>query len=1055
MAHIQSFIIQFESQIGNWIIKHRWWIISITILLVIIAASGARFLSFNKDSRVFFSDKNPQLQALETLEKTYNKLSDVLFVIEPQDGNVFTRETLTAVEELTKDSWLIPYSNRVNSLTNFQDIKADGDEVIVRDLVIDASSLSKDGLNQIKETALSDPLLVNSIISPSGHVTGVSVNILLPGESMEEVTEIASFSRQLAQEFNKKYTNIDIHLTGTVMVDNAFGEVSQRDLSTLVPLMFVILVIIVGFALRNVIGVISTFMIISLSTATGVGLAGWMSLEITSASVNAPLIILTLAVADSVHILTTVFQQMRNGKAKNEAITESLRINFQPVFLTSVTTVIGFLTLNFSDAPPFRDLGNIVSMGVLSAFVFSITFLPAFLVVIPIHIKPRIISAESVFNRLSEWVIRWRKSIFRGALISITILSIGLVQVEFNDDFIKYFSPKMNIRQTTDFAEANLRGGDVIEYSLESGIPGGITNPYYLAIVDSFSNWYLTQPKVLHVSSITTTIKRLNKSMHGDDNEFYLIPSQVDLIAQYLLLYEMSLPFGLDLNNQINVDKSATRMIVSLRDTNTSDLREMDSNARAWLSTNAPESMFTYGSGLSIIWAHISQRNIDSMITASLGALILISVLLMFTLRSYKHGVLSLVPNLMPSLMAFGVWGFFVGQVGLGLSIVVAMTLGIVVDDTVHFLSKYLRARREHKMNSPNAVRYAFNTVGMAMWITTLALVAGFIILSLSGYRMNSDMGMMSGLTLILALGLDLLLLPALLLKIDSKSDKSLSSKNKKTMKKLILAPVRLNLRKLGLFLILLFVVMPYLAIAQTSEKKGMDIVIEQNLRNEGFKDHTTSMQMVLRNKNGNESIRQLRVNTLEVMEDGDKMMIIFDSPRDVKGTGFLTYTHKVGDDDQWLYLPALKRVKRISSQNKSGSFMASEFSYEDFSSQEIEKFTYKWIKDDNYEDQDYYVVERYPVDKNNSGYTRQVMWIDKSEYRTWKIEFYDRKNSLQKTLTTNGFVEYQDKYWRANEMIMVNHQNGKSTLLRFSDYRFATGLTEADFNTNSLARVK
>jgi outer membrane lipoprotein-sorting protein len=212
---------------------------------------------------------------------------------------------------------------------------------------------------------------------------------------------------------------------------------------------------------------------------------------------------------------------------------------------------------------------------------------------------------------------------------------------------------------------------------------------------------------------------------------------------------------------------------------------------------------------------------------------------------------------------------------------------------------------------------------------------------------------------------------------------------------------------------------------------------------------------MILRNKHGKESLRQIRMKVLEVENDGDKSLTVFDNPRDVKGTAFLNYTHKVGDDDQWLYLPALKRVKRISSRNKSGSFVGSEFSYEDISSQEVEKYTYKWIRDENYEGKQCFVVDHYPVDKKNSGYTRQVTWIDKKEYRPLKIEFYDKKYSHLKTLTFSGYKIYLEKYWRADKLQMINHQNGKSTVLEFSNYKFLTGLKATDFNKNSLKRIR
>jgi len=260
---------------------------------------------------------------------------------------------------------------------------------------------------------------------------------------------------------------------------------------------------------------------------------------------------------------------------------------------------------------------------------------------------------------------------------------------------------------------------------------------------------------------------------------------------------------------------------------------------------------------------------------------------------------------------------------------------------------------------------------------------------------------------------------------------------------------------KLTVIPFLLFLILPGNNRAESVEEKGQAIAIEADRRDSGFGDSTAAMLMILRNRHGQESHRELRYRTLEVENNGDMSLTIFDSPKDVKGTAFLNYTHKTGDDDQWLYLPALKRVKRISSRNKSGSFMGSEFAYEDIASQEVEKYTYKWLRDETFDNRECFVVERYPVDTKNSGYSRQVVWLDKDEYRTWQVEYYDRKNAHLKTLTFSGYQKYENAYWRPDRMFMINHQTGKSTELQFSDYRFAVGLTPDDFSKNSLKRAR
>jgi len=247
---------------------------------------------------------------------------------------------------------------------------------------------------------------------------------------------------------------------------------------------------------------------------------------------------------------------------------------------------------------------------------------------------------------------------------------------------------------------------------------------------------------------------------------------------------------------------------------------------------------------------------------------------------------------------------------------------------------------------------------------------------------------------------------------------------------------------------------LPFTLVAETAEEKGLAIAVEADKRDEGFGDSTANMTMELRNKQGDSSTRYIRIKTLEVIGDGDKSMSIFDEPADVKGTAFLTFSHAIKPDEQWLYLPALKRVKRINSKNKSGPFMGSEFAYEDIASQEVEKYTYKYLRDETLNGIDCFVIERYPA-YEHSGYTSQVVWINKAEYRPEKVVFYDRKNSLLKTLTYDGYQQYLDKFWRADQMYMENHQTGKSTTLTWSDYQFRTGLEDRDFNKNSLKRAK
>ncbi|MEA2079231.1 MAG: MMPL family transporter [Pseudomonadota bacterium] len=670
---------------------------------------------------------------------------------------------------LTEAAWQIPYSIRVDSITNYQHTEAEGDDLIVDDLVTDAGQLDAAGLQRVHDIAVNEPLLVNRLIAENGQVTGVNVTIQLPDPDEQKGTEvptITAFARDLVAELRSENPDLDVYLTGMVIMNNSFQEVAIHDQQTLVPMMFAVVVITLILLLRSLTATVGTFLVIVFSILTAMGLAGWLGIALTPPSASSPTIILTLAVADCVHILVSLLHAMRRGHDKTSAMVDSLRINLQPIFLTSLTTVIGFMSMNFSDAPPFRDLGNIVAMGVTAAFIISVTFLPALMLILPLHVKPGATRRSKLMDSFANFVVQRRNVLFFGVGFVIITLVILIPRNELNDEFIKYFDKTVDFRNSTEFSSDNLTGIYTIDYSLGAGDSGGVSEPEFLEKVEAFANWYQTRPEVLHVNTLTDIMKRLNKNMHADDPDWYRLPDQRNLAAQYLLLYEMSLPYGLDLNNQIDVGKSATRLTATVKNISSNQMLALEDSAQAWLQENAPE-IRADGASPSVMFAHIGQRNIRSMLTATSVALVLISIILIFALRSLKIGLVSLIPNLAPAAMGFGLWGLLVGEVGLGLSVVAGMTLGIVVDDTVHFLSKYLRARRERHLDSPDAVRYAFSTVGTALLVTTLVLIAGFMVLTQSPFKLNSDMGLLTAITIAFALLADFLFLPPLLMKVD------------------------------------------------------------------------------------------------------------------------------------------------------------------------------------------------------------------------------------------------------------------------------------------------
>ncbi len=753
------------------IIRFRWWVILLSVFATLMIASGGKHLTFDTDYRVFFSDENPELLAFEQLQNTYSKEDNILIALTPKNGELFTRENLAAIEWLTKQAWQIPYSNRVDSISNYQHTYAEEDDLIVEDLVYRAENLNDADLQRIRNIALSEPRLVNSLINQQGTVTGINIINQFSQQNQTENPEAVAFTRKLVAEFEEKYPQFDVHVSGLTFLNNAFNEASMKDMQTLIPVMYLFIFIMLLLLLKSVSALIGIVFVIAFSILTAMGAAGFAGIALTPPSASAPTIIMTLAVADSVHFLISMLALMKKGMAKNDAIVESLRINMGPIFLTSITTAIGFLAMNSSDAPPFHDLGNITATGVMFAFVFSVTFLPAWAAAMPVKVKANLDpDHKDSMTKLANFVIEKQRAFFWGSISVLIFLAAMIPTITIDDNFVEYFDESIEFRTDSDYVISNLTGINTAFYSIEAGEAQGVNNPKFLDGIARFQDWLYEQPEVVHVNSISDTLKRLNKNLHADDQAWYKIPQEQDLAAQYLLLYEMSLPYGLDLNNQINVDKSATKITVTLGDLTTTEILAFNERAEQWLKENTFEAMHATGSSTALMFSNITMRNIEQMLTGSSVALVLISFILLFALRSVKLGVLSLVPNLTPAIAAIGIWALTYGILGMAASIVFAISIGIVVDDTVHFLSKYLRARREMRLPTADAIRYAFSTVGQALLVTTIVLIVGFALLSQSAFLVNQQTGILMAITIAAALILDFLFLPALLLKVDKDS---------------------------------------------------------------------------------------------------------------------------------------------------------------------------------------------------------------------------------------------------------------------------------------------
>ncbi len=755
------------------IMARRWQVILLALALVAALAAGAQYIvPVDVDIRNHFNKNDPHLIALEDLEDTYAISDTVLVAVAPKNGTVFTREALFAVETLTKRFWQTPYVTRVDSITNYSHSRAVGDELIVNPLIDDTRSLGDDDLKRVEKIALGTEEVSGRLVSPDGRVAALNLSLAIPDKDRQAAkVEVVDFLHGLAVEETAKNSMIEIHFTGDLFLNRSARDALNEDLGVLGPVAFGTMLVVAAIMLRSLWGIVSIVIMTFAVLLSALGFVGWTGFTLYGESGAALFVLMAVAVAHSVHIIEAVRMGLGQGMDRRQAAIHAVEINIWPVFLTSLTTSIGFLSLNFSEMPPFRVMGNIVAFGSMCAFVYAVTLLPVFLSLMPMRPGRGEEGKSNIIGWFARFVVANHLVLLVSMTVPVVVLVGGISRIELTQNDHKLFDRSYEYRRSTDFISQNFGGLEPFEYSLSAGRTDGVTDAGYLRKVDTFAEWLRSQPGVVDVFSIADIMKRLNKNLNGDRPEFYTVPDDSDLAAQYLLLYEFSLPVGLDLNNLIDIERSATRLTAMLGSLAVDEKIGLDDRAQAWLRKNAP-SMETGASGVTIMGAYSIKRNIQNMLIGTVTAMGIVSLLLIFVFRSLRFGLISLIPNFIPAAMAMGLWGYAVKEVGVAASVVTALAFGIIVDDTIHFMTKYLRGRKNGLLPS-ESVQLAFGTAGKALLVTTVVFALGFLVFGASGMTTNRALGLLMGMTVIIALVADFLLLPPLLMALDRTKETS------------------------------------------------------------------------------------------------------------------------------------------------------------------------------------------------------------------------------------------------------------------------------------------
>jgi len=641
---------RFVVRYARWLLDHTGFALAASLVFAGLCALALTQIRLNGDYSVFFPEDDPKVRRFVMEMDQYTTNASIFYVVSAKSGDLFTPDALAAIDTLTQDAWDLPHVVRVDSITNYQHARWEDGRLVVGELFNAPQSMPAPALRAARDTVLSAPLLQDRIINDTGDVTGVNVQV--DTRSRDLIRQ----ARALRDRIEAAHPNLDLRMTGVVMLNTGFEEATIRDILTMTPIVLVVLVAAMAWLLRSVALTLGIFSVIFLSVLSAMGIAAAIGLEISGPVAPAPIIIMTLAVANGVHILVTMRFQLEHGASRDEAMIESLRLNFAPVMLTSITTMIGFLSMTLRTVPPIRVMATVTAIGVFMSFVYAVVFMPALIARLPVRVPRDASRTQARMRRLADWVIARRTRLLWSGVGVAAALASFLPTLEFNNQFVNFLKERVEIRRDTDYAAENLTGIFQIMYSINAAGPGGVASPEYLVTLDAFRRWLLEQEGVTHVESLSSTVMRLNRLMARGDDSALAIPDSAARIEGMLKLYAQSLPKGLSLRSSVNEDGSASRMVVTTDNLRSREMGELARASEAWLREHAPEDMHAEAMGPWILFADISELMRRSMVLSTPLALVLVSAALVIALRSIRFGAVSLIPNLLPLVAAYGLW---------------------------------------------------------------------------------------------------------------------------------------------------------------------------------------------------------------------------------------------------------------------------------------------------------------------------------------------------------------------------------------------------------------
>jgi len=749
------------------IIRFRWFIAIIIPLITIMMASSLKNLEFEGSYRIWFGAESKILKDYDNFRAIFGNDDAITISFTYKDG-IFTKEALKTVENITAKLWETEYIARVDSITNYQYVHADKDDadnVLVEDFIENIDSYSSQELSDKKRVALTQDLILGKLISEDATTTMI-VGRMTPkaGDDPEVSFKLRDAALKIiAPEIEKN--GFEFHLNGGPIINTAFIEIAQHDGGIFTPAVMLIALILLYFVFRRVSASLLSISVVVFTFLIVLSIQVMLGFKLNNFTANVPVFVMAIGVADAMHLLWIYFVGRKKGMDNYEAIHYSVHKNFLALFLTSITTAVGFASLGISAVVPIKTLGIATASAALLAFVLTILFVPAILAIINLKVKTDS-SLKKESHAISNWytnfILKNYKLLLVVSATIFIIIGVGISKANVDSNVVRYFKESVDFHKDTLYIRDNLTGPMSYEIIVDSKESDGIKNPKFLKTLQRFyDEFYATYDDARHISSLMDTIKTFNEVMAGSKT----IPDDQNLIAQYLLLYSLSLPQGMEINDRMDIDERLLRVSASMNLVDTSKDLEMVAWVEDWWD-RTPYSAEV--NGQTLMFAHMQHDVTETLINSITLAVILISIIMLLIFRNWRMLPLFIAPNILPIILVVGVMGWLQIDIDMGVAVAGAIIIGVAVDDTIHFMVKYIEARKRGE-NLEDAMKYVMSYAGSAIIFTTIILSAAFLVFMFSEFNPNYHFGIVTASALVIAVVVDLVALPALLVMIDNR----------------------------------------------------------------------------------------------------------------------------------------------------------------------------------------------------------------------------------------------------------------------------------------------